>query len=402
MRQESSGKTLQATALVHEVFLRLVEVDGVSWQDRAHFFGVSAQMMRRLHVDRARAQIAKMKRDPFAQPVEHSHPPTAWRRQVVSLAFLVAAATVASGSARPEIFTDLATPFETVAIETAGQDITQRVAAVRKTLDPLLPGVYAAGAGMNQRIAKALVEFPSRQAGYDRAVRAFPIALSNAVKRFRTVFPQFTPPLPIFLYHSLGMRDGGSDYLEPGHRLIMFFGADMIAALHADSSLEPFFDHELFHLEHAHAFPDCDQFWCVLWQEGLAVDAAATMTPGATDHQLLLDTPAPMRAPTDARWEAALCFAAAHFDDTDDAVIAQALQGSGKPPSGLPDRFGYYLGYRLARATGRPIYELDRLDHEAARRLLRSTLIHAMVEARAGCPAPAAKAAITHNSPHAV
>jgi RNA polymerase sigma-70 factor, ECF subfamily len=46
--KEGSGKTLQATALVHEVFLRLVEVDGVTWEDRAHFFGVSANSMEAL------------------------------------------------------------------------------------------------------------------------------------------------------------------------------------------------------------------------------------------------------------------------------------------------------------------------------------------------------------------
>src|SRR5215469_501199 len=56
MRKERSGDTLQATALVHEVFLRLVEVDNVTWQDRAHFFAVSANMMRRILVDRARAK----------------------------------------------------------------------------------------------------------------------------------------------------------------------------------------------------------------------------------------------------------------------------------------------------------------------------------------------------------
>ena len=56
MRKERSGDSLQATALVHEVFLRLVEVDNVSWQDRAHFFAVSANMMRRILVDRARAK----------------------------------------------------------------------------------------------------------------------------------------------------------------------------------------------------------------------------------------------------------------------------------------------------------------------------------------------------------
>ena len=54
MGKEGSGKTLQATALVHEV--RLVEVDNVSWQDRAHFFAISANMMRRILVDRARAK----------------------------------------------------------------------------------------------------------------------------------------------------------------------------------------------------------------------------------------------------------------------------------------------------------------------------------------------------------
>jgi RNA polymerase sigma factor (TIGR02999 family) len=56
MHKERAGNTMQATALVHEVFLRLVEVDSVSWQDRAHFFAVSANMMRRILVDRARAK----------------------------------------------------------------------------------------------------------------------------------------------------------------------------------------------------------------------------------------------------------------------------------------------------------------------------------------------------------
>jgi RNA polymerase sigma factor (TIGR02999 family) len=56
IRNEKAGNTPQATALVHEVFLRLVDVDSVSWQDRAHFFAVSANMMRRILVDRARAK----------------------------------------------------------------------------------------------------------------------------------------------------------------------------------------------------------------------------------------------------------------------------------------------------------------------------------------------------------
>src|SRR5712671_3491776 len=46
MRNERAGNTLQATALVNEAYLRLVDAKSVSWQDRVHFFAVSAQMMR--------------------------------------------------------------------------------------------------------------------------------------------------------------------------------------------------------------------------------------------------------------------------------------------------------------------------------------------------------------------
>ena len=56
MRGEREEATLQATALVNEAFLRLVDATGVDWSDRAHFFAVSAQMMRRILVDAARAR----------------------------------------------------------------------------------------------------------------------------------------------------------------------------------------------------------------------------------------------------------------------------------------------------------------------------------------------------------
>jgi hypothetical protein len=315
---------------------------------------------------------------------------------------VIAASALSVGAAPPVTFVDLATPFERVAVETSDQLEAARVAALRRTLGPLLPGVYPAGIGTDRRIATALHDFPAQQAGYDRVVHDFPVTMSHAVTRFRTVFPGFNPPLPIYLYHSLGLRDGGSDYLEPGHRHVMFFGADTIARYHADTSLEPFFDHELFHLEHGHAFSDCDQFWCGLWQEGLAVEAADVMTPGATDHQLMLDTPAAIRGPTDARWIEALCFVATNFDNTRPDIIAQALQVGGKPPSGLPDRFGYYVGYRLVQATGQPLPLLDRLGHGPARRLLRAALIRLLAQAKADCAIPAPNVMTSHRAPHAV
>lgn len=56
MRHERPGQTLQTTALVNEAYLRLIEVKHVRWQDRAHFFAMSARVMRRVLVDAARAR----------------------------------------------------------------------------------------------------------------------------------------------------------------------------------------------------------------------------------------------------------------------------------------------------------------------------------------------------------
>ncbi|HKP14147.1 MAG TPA: sigma-70 family RNA polymerase sigma factor [Blastocatellia bacterium] len=56
LRLERPDHTLQPTALVHEAYLRLVDQRKVSWQNRAHFFGVAAQMMRRILVDHARTK----------------------------------------------------------------------------------------------------------------------------------------------------------------------------------------------------------------------------------------------------------------------------------------------------------------------------------------------------------
>jgi RNA polymerase sigma factor (TIGR02999 family) len=58
MRNERAGNTLQATALVNEAYLRLVDVKVAAWQDRTHFFALSAQVMRRILVDAARGRAS--------------------------------------------------------------------------------------------------------------------------------------------------------------------------------------------------------------------------------------------------------------------------------------------------------------------------------------------------------
>jgi RNA polymerase sigma factor (TIGR02999 family) len=59
LRREKQGHTLQTTALVNEAYLRLVDYNRMQWQDRAHFFAVSAQLMRRILVDHARKHNLK-------------------------------------------------------------------------------------------------------------------------------------------------------------------------------------------------------------------------------------------------------------------------------------------------------------------------------------------------------
>jgi RNA polymerase sigma-70 factor (ECF subfamily) len=56
MKRESPGNTLQTSALVNEAFVKLVDQKDVQWQNRSHFFGIAAQMMRRILVDHARSR----------------------------------------------------------------------------------------------------------------------------------------------------------------------------------------------------------------------------------------------------------------------------------------------------------------------------------------------------------
>jgi RNA polymerase sigma-70 factor, ECF subfamily len=73
LRRERADHTLQPTALVHEAYLRLVDQRNVRWQNRAHFFGIAAQAMRRILVDHARTH-GRVKRggDQPKQPLDEA------------------------------------------------------------------------------------------------------------------------------------------------------------------------------------------------------------------------------------------------------------------------------------------------------------------------------------------
>jgi RNA polymerase sigma factor (TIGR02999 family) len=75
LRSEGSAQTVQATALVHEAYLRLVGPDLAKWENRAHFFGAAAQAIRRILVDHARERNA-LKRGGGRKPISIDEAPT--------------------------------------------------------------------------------------------------------------------------------------------------------------------------------------------------------------------------------------------------------------------------------------------------------------------------------------
>jgi RNA polymerase sigma-70 factor, ECF subfamily len=74
MRNERPGNTLESAALVHEAFLRLTDIHRADWKDRAHFFAVASQIMRRILVDSARARLSA-KRGGHVKDEQHSDAP---------------------------------------------------------------------------------------------------------------------------------------------------------------------------------------------------------------------------------------------------------------------------------------------------------------------------------------
>ena len=67
LRREQAGNTLQPTALVNEAYLRLIDRTRVDWQNRAHFYGIAAKVMRRILVEHARAHAADKRGGPAQQ-----------------------------------------------------------------------------------------------------------------------------------------------------------------------------------------------------------------------------------------------------------------------------------------------------------------------------------------------
>jgi hypothetical protein len=167
--------------------------------------------------------------------------------------------------------------------------------------------------------------------------------------------------------------DGGTRIVN-GQRYLVF-GADVIARLHAPGHERPFFHHELFHVYNAQFFSECELVRCALWMEGLAVYVSEQLNPGASDADLLLTSPRPIRPVVDANLSRAVCAIRARLDSAVEQDYEAFFTGSSSFED-LPPRSGYYIGYLALKQAGKShsLSALAHFNHEQARPVLEAAL----------------------------
>lgn len=295
--------------------------------------------------------------------------------------FMASCHTVTQQPSPPEYeFSDLTGNFTRFWDRTQALNERERVAAFKEEFGAMLPDFYGPShyEGLpperrDARIQRALEGFPSIRKKYTRIAASFQTMMAPAIASFRRVFPDAQMTTPVYLLHSLGEMDGGTRTF--GDRVVLVFGADAMASVHDFEGEEPFLHHELFHVYHQSYFPECSQVWCYLWMEGLAVYASQQLNPHASDSQLLLTKPEPIRPQVEAHLNDAICTVLAKLDSSEDQDISALFSFERLSPA-LPPRAGYYIGYLAARKLGatRPIIELARLSSEEVRSLLEQAL----------------------------
>ena len=269
--------------------------------------------------------------------------------------WLAGAPARASAAPRPALI-DLTDDFDAFWERTQGLEAGARVQAFYAEMNRLLPGFFSASrVGVEQprydrHIADALAAYPDQREGIREVSRRFAALFEPARISFERSFGPLRMARPILLIHSLGEMDGGTRSLPGGTMLI--FGADVIARLHLAHDIRPFFHHELFHVYHFTHFTTCDEIWCSLWAEGLATYVAQRLNPRATDAELLLEVPSPIRAAVEANKTEAVCTVLARLDSTE-PTDSDALFSFRRMNERLPPRFGYYVGYLVAAELGR-------------------------------------------------
>jgi len=273
---------------------------------------------------------------------------------------------------------NLATPFVEFWDNTTHLAPADRLTAFKRDVAAIFPAFYGVDrfegkvtqAQRDAHILNAIEKFGSIRAAYIKKVAEFEGQLRENLESFRRVFPDFSPSAQAYLLHSLGEMDGGTRELDGKNLLI--FGVDMmVKTLASPNNASAFFHHEMFHVLHEPFLGQCEELWCSLWAEGLAVHVAKTLNPNANDSELLLSYPAGLVANTEAKRREALIDLKASMTSTDNKIYAKLFQGGGIE-SGLPTRRGYVMGLWVAQELGKThtLQQLSRLSAEQAKPLV--------------------------------
>lgn len=293
----------------------------------------------------------------------------------------LAALWLSAGTAAAQHYqlTDLTGAFTAAYDRTEGQPLSLRIKAFKTDVADQFPEFYGRQRypGMSQadydaRIGRVIDGFAAIRESYTSKASQFAALLDPAYASFIREFPDMGDVGQIYLIHSMGEMDGGTRNFT-GNNSVLIFGADVMGRAHPYADEEPFFHHELFHVYHARRFGGCEEVWCGLWSEGLAVYVAKTLNPDATEEQLLLTVPEDIPAAVDPNLREAVCAVRERFSTSRDVG---ALFSSDRLNARLPPRFAYYVGYLVAREAGRrhSIQELAQLDQAAARPIVEASL----------------------------
>ena len=271
---------------------------------------------------------------------------------------------------------DLTGQFDRFAMSTAEMPDGQRVVAFEKQIGPKANGFYSRKRtpdGYDFRVLVQLKTYPERRKATLAVSRKFDQLFAPARQKFESVFGPVTSRQPVFLIDSMGELDGGTRELDGKSTLL--FGADVIGEVHSGQNLAPFFYHELFHLYHEAKAPSCMAIWCSLWEEGLATYVASRLDPGASDDELVLNLPAPIRPAVEANRARSVCAVVRRLDSMAEEDFSALFQGDDRL-AGFPSRMGYYIGYLVARDIGRTheLHEIAEMSLVQARPLIDASL----------------------------
>jgi len=266
---------------------------------------------------------------------------------------------------------NLASAFAEFWNQTKGLSTDVRVATFKRDIEARFPAFYGitrykgkvTQAERDAQILRAIDKFEPMRDAYLKKISNFESQLQNNLSSFRHVFPDFQANIQVYLLHSLGEMDGGTRTLEDKNYLI--FGIDGMVQYHKSSSDESaFFHHELFHFLHRPLLGRCEEIWCSLWREGLAVYVAKTMHPNASEDELLLTFPLDLVKNTEAKRREALNHLKSVLSSTDSDAYRGMFQSRGDS-TGLPARRGYVLGLWVAQELAKT-YSLQTLSQMKA------------------------------------